>query len=82
METLNNSHPASSAIIFDSALFLTRLTSKWLELVLEFSRIKNSDEICQTVVNQYLLMDRLGRRCYHRSIFRATFQLCPLLVKM
>ncbi len=55
METLNNSHPASSAIIFDSALFLTRLTSKWLELVLEFSRIKNSDDICQMVVSQCLL---------------------------
>ncbi len=54
METLNNSRPPSSATIFDSVSFSTRLTSKWLALVSEFSRIKNSDEIYQTVVNQYL----------------------------
>ena len=50
-EPLNNSLIESSATIFDSVSFSTRLTSKWLALVSEFSRIKNSDEICQTVVN-------------------------------
>ncbi|MCH9610354.1 MAG: hypothetical protein S4CHLAM81_04860 [Chlamydiales bacterium] len=51
-ETLINSHQASSVTIFDSASFSSRLTRKWLAFASKFIRIKNSDEICQTVVNQ------------------------------